>query len=155
MLKNKKILALAVIILLGLCGFIWYLMSGTTPQDEDPTQPKGNLVTFDGSELKEVENNQLVWTLRAKSMKLNPDCMRDVLFAVEATPFGAHITEKELSAWLPQWSKDDIIYSCIQLGKAQYLEVEEKHYIRSYGVEVHDLTPQGHLALNNIPKDTI
>lgn len=72
MLKNKKTLALAVIILLGLCGFIWYLMSGTTPQDEDPTQPKGNLVTFDGSELKEVENNQLVWTLRAKSMKLNP-----------------------------------------------------------------------------------
>lgn len=88
-------------------------------------------------------------------MKLNPDCMRDVLFAVEAAPFGAHITERELSAWLPQWSKDDIIYSCIQLGKAQYLEVEEKHYIRSRGVEVHDLTPQGHLALSNIRKDTI
>lgn len=88
-------------------------------------------------------------------MKLNPDCMRDVLFAVEAAPLGAHITERELSAWLPQWSKDDIIYSCIQLGKAQYLEVEEKHYIRSCGVEVHDLTPQGHLALSNIRTDTV
>ena len=81
--------------------------------------------------------------------------MRDVLFAVEAAPLGAHITERELSAWLPQWSKDEIIYSCIQLGKAKYLEVEEKHYIRSRGVEVHAWTPQGHLALSNIRKDTV
>ena len=88
-------------------------------------------------------------------MKLNPDCMRDVMLAVEAAPFGAHITERELSAWLPQWSAEDIMYSCIQLGKVQYLEVEEKRYISSRGVVVHDLTPQGHLALNNIRKDTI
>ena len=89
-------------------------------------------------------------------MELKPDCMRDVLLAVEAAPLDRYLTETELSECLPQWGKDDIVYSCIQLGKAKYLEVEVKNFIRARkGVVVRDLTPQGHQALNQIRKNTV
>lgn len=72
MLKNKKTI-LVIAIVLALVGvFIWILLSGEAETKTAPTQPTGNLVTFDGSTITEEQNGKTAWSVSAEQIKVNP-----------------------------------------------------------------------------------
>ncbi len=86
-------------------------------------------------------------------MKLNPDCVRDVLLAVESCPFNQTLNIETLSATLPDYSEDDLWYTCLKLNEGGYLTLISVEIMRSYrpGIKcIIDLTYQGHEYLNTI-----
>ena len=56
-------------------------------------------------------------------MKLNPDCVRDVLLAIENADFGEHISPATLHRSLPQYTEDEIEYTCLILSDGNFLQV--------------------------------
>ena len=56
-------------------------------------------------------------------MKLNPDCVRDVLLAIENADFGEHISPATLHRSLPQYTEDEIEYTCLILSDGDFLQV--------------------------------
>lgn len=50
-------------------------------------------------------------------MKLNPDCVRDVLLAVESADLDEYISPKTLHDSLPQYSEREIEYTCLILDE--------------------------------------
>ena len=86
-------------------------------------------------------------------MKLNPDCVRDVLLAVESCPFEQVLNLETLSASLPDYSENDLCYTCLKLDEGGYLTLVSIDNMRSYrpGIKcIVDLTYQGHEYLNTI-----
>ena len=88
-------------------------------------------------------------------MKLNQDCLRDVLLQVEEAGLAEHISEETLHAKLPQYTEDEICYACYMLGDAGYLEIQKRQYIRKASVEVRGMTYKGHGFLDQIREVTV
>jgi hypothetical protein len=76
-------------------------------------------------------------------LKLEPDCVRDVLLEIEAAGLYDTITDETLAVKLPKWSKDAITYTCQMLKSADYIDVEVKHYIRGPEIRVRGMTYKG------------
>ncbi|MDE5777466.1 MAG: DUF2513 domain-containing protein [Lachnospiraceae bacterium] len=90
-------------------------------------------------------------------MKLNIDCVRDVLLQCEEIPLNGKLSFKELVALLSGYSEDDLTYTCIKLHEAGYLSIV---YIDYKGKEKHvssisDISFQGHEFLNNIKDSSV
>ena len=89
-------------------------------------------------------------------MKLNPDCVRSILLAVEALSINEYYTVKELCEKIPQHSVDDIRYNVVKLHEAGYLIADVWGDLPPvpgvYGV--YDITFSGHEFLNSIRSDT-
>lgn len=97
-------------------------------------------------------------------MKLNPDCMRDVMLQIEKL-WEIKINERgyiqngflHISALynaLPEYSKEDIYYSLFNLKQAGYIEVNGKLLDPDISQFcVHHMTFTGHEFLNRI-RDT-
>ena len=86
-------------------------------------------------------------------MILNPDCVRDVLLAVEKCGYGERLQVQSLSANLPQYFENDISYTCLKLDEAGYLDIVTISTLDSTMpiiVAIKDLTYPGHEFLNNI-----
>lgn len=91
-------------------------------------------------------------------MRLNPDCVRDILLEVEeGTDYSTSITY-DLSKPCPprfrRYSHDELIYHIKQCDEAGLIEVST----RSWGGEkavISDLTPKGHEFLANTRKNEI
>ena len=49
-------------------------------------------------------------------MTLNPDCVRDVLLAMEQCEFGEHHTIASLHEDLSQYSEEELCYTCLKLA---------------------------------------
>ncbi|MGI1827812.1 DUF2513 domain-containing protein [Ligilactobacillus salivarius] len=87
-------------------------------------------------------------------MKLNPDCIRDILLAVEDTSsYGKIISSFELykSTSLSNYSENEILYHVRQLAWSKMLEQTDFYLDNSFSIL--DLSPQGHEFLNNIRSD--
>ena len=89
-------------------------------------------------------------------MVLSPDCVRDVLLAVEACGFGERITLDALQDKLPAYAEEDLWYTSIKLWEGGYLDVMTVSAIGMPipGVkQINDITYVGHEFLNTI-RDT-
>lgn len=71
-IRDRLKLIISVIVVIIFCGLGYYFYESSINASDDPTKPHGNLVTFDGSTIKEEENGKLVWELTAKKIELNP-----------------------------------------------------------------------------------
>lgn len=87
-------------------------------------------------------------------MKLNPDCIRDILLTVEESP-GVHpqipYPCEEEYARLKSYSKDEVLYH-IKQCELSYLVTKVSWFLGGACV-VHDLSPNGHEFLANIRSD--
>ena len=91
-------------------------------------------------------------------MKLDADCVRSVLLAVEALNYGEDTNPDKLHALLPEYSVEQLEYTCLMLGDGGYLNLMTVELPMQYtpGVKaVTSLTYAGHEFIANIRKDTI
>lgn len=91
-------------------------------------------------------------------MKLNPDCVRDVLFAIEdLSGPDSFIASDELAntRFLQnKYSEDEIVYHIRQLDWAGYIKTPNKNRTIDGIYFVNDLSPLGHEFISDIRKDT-
>ena len=90
-------------------------------------------------------------------MRLNSDCVRDVLLAVESCSFGERMTLEDLKAKLPQYSAEDLCYTCLKLEEGDYLELLTISALRMpmpLIKEIGSLTFSGHEFLDTIRADS-
>lgn len=59
-------------------------------------------------------------------MKLDADCVRDVLLVAETCPFNSSLYFRDLKTALPNYADDDIAYTCLKLKEAGLLSVVTK-----------------------------
>ena len=86
-------------------------------------------------------------------MKLNPDCIRDILLEVEKLELNRTYSFDELCENLSNHSRDDIQYTCVKLIEANYLigfTVTAMGMSIPMVVEISDLTYSGHEFLNTV-----
>lgn len=85
MLKNKKTILGVAIVALLIGVFVWIFLISNGETTEDPTQPKGNLVTFEGSTITEEQAGKLAWSVTAEQIKVNPKTKEVYLTNMEGT----------------------------------------------------------------------
>ena len=86
-------------------------------------------------------------------MVLNPDCVRDVLLCVEHCGFGERMNLAKLQERLPDYTEEDLWYTCIKLEEGGYLDLMTAQYLRMpipSIKQINDLTYSGHEFLNII-----
>lgn len=54
-------------------------------------------------------------------MKMNLDCMRDILLAMQDSPIDEGMTISEFCERLPQYTEEDICYSCLKMSEAGFV----------------------------------
>jgi len=88
-------------------------------------------------------------------MKLNPDCIRDILLAIEETCDAGHYfySKEDSEKMLGNYTKDEIVYHARQCDMADMFYKFKQNSDGEW--EVVDLTPKGHEFLANIREDTI
>ena len=86
-------------------------------------------------------------------MKLNPDCIRDILFVVEEySTYSNDISEDKLYENLvPKYSQEEILYHVRQCEHSG-LFLKVQHYFGGFSIQ--DLSPYGHQFINDIRQDT-
>ena len=91
-------------------------------------------------------------------MKLNLDCVRDILLVVEDKPSVIVYTLDEIAEKI-NYSKKDIEYCCYQLSMGGYLEIDQTPTPFTSSMPlingIGGLTFQGHEFLNYIKSNTI
>ena len=92
-------------------------------------------------------------------MKLNPDCCRAIMLAVEEKPYGMIYTLGQLFDKTSSYPHEDIAYSCLKLHEGGYLDVTTASpLLGSHSrqiVAINDLTYAGHEFLENVRDDGI
>ena len=86
-------------------------------------------------------------------MKLNPDCVRDILFVVEEySTYSNDVSEDKLYENLvPKYSQEEILYHVRQCEHSG-LFLNVQHYFGGFSIQ--DLSPYGHQFINDIHQDT-
>lgn len=89
-------------------------------------------------------------------MKLNLDCVRDILLTIEKHPIPMNLNFYNFCELLPNYSKDEILYCCKRLYEANYLNLKfiSIQNCKPQLDEIGDLTFYGHEFLENIKNDT-
>lgn len=90
-------------------------------------------------------------------MKLNPDCIRDILITIEAMEYNSVYTLTKLQANLPGYSEDVLNYHCLQMIDANLLNAKTINVMGEISPQIwriFDLTYQGHQFLADIRSDT-
>ena len=85
-------------------------------------------------------------------MRLNPDCIRDILFVVEnnATYSNDVFEETIFKELTPKYSREEILYHVRQCEHSG-LFLKVVHYVGGFSIE--DLSPYGHRFINDIRQD--
>ena len=87
-------------------------------------------------------------------MKLNPDCVRATMLAIESFSFGEECRMNELMGKpeVSGYSEDDVQYTCRKLLEAGYIKARTIRPLRSPELvtSISDLTYAGHEFLNTI-----
>lgn len=88
-------------------------------------------------------------------MKLNNDCIRDILLSVESMDYNEEWTIDNLILLLTDYSEDELQYHCIKLHEAGFLKAITVRSLRSplQIARIQDLTFEGHQFLANIRSD--
>ncbi|MCP9037466.1 DUF2513 domain-containing protein [Streptococcus oralis] len=86
-------------------------------------------------------------------MKLNPDCIRDILFVVEEySTYSNDVSEDKLyEKLIPKYSQEEILYHVRQCEHSG-LFLKVQHYFGGFSIQ--DLSPYGHQFINDIRQDT-
>lgn len=90
-------------------------------------------------------------------MKLNPDCIRDILFVVEdLSKPNSIITSDQLfkTESLSKYSEEEVLYHLNQLQLSGYIIVPTKNRWIDGTYLLNDLSPSGHEFISNVRKDT-
>ena len=90
-------------------------------------------------------------------MKLNPNCIRDILITVEEHSDFYHQTEYNIEdpfENLSKYSHDEILYHILQCEKSGLIDGVQ-YYDDGDLTDIRDLTPAGHEFLANIRNDTV
>ena len=90
-------------------------------------------------------------------MKLNPDCIRDILIAVESMEYNSVYTLSKLQEKLPAYSEDELNYHCLQMINAGFLNAKSMNVMGCITPQIwriFDLTYPGHQFLADIRSDT-
>ena len=91
-------------------------------------------------------------------VKLNPDCFRTVLIAVEEKPFNETYRFQQLAQKLDAYSADDIAYSCLKLKEAGFLDIVSSSYLGHDAPvvkSIKDITYAGHEFLDKVRSDSV
>ncbi len=89
-------------------------------------------------------------------MKLNVDCMRDIMLEAEKQPLNEELTFHDLKKVLPNYSEDELAYTCIKLSEAGLIKALIINADNLTIVEfISDITYEGHQFLANIHSDNI
>ncbi len=87
-------------------------------------------------------------------MKLNIDCVRDVMLCIEENlSYNSEWTIDKLSDYLPEYSEDELSYTCYKLYEAELLNVMVVRiagYVEPQVARIQSLTFSGHEYLENI-----
>lgn len=86
-------------------------------------------------------------------MKLNVNCIRDIMIFVESRPLEPHLNLTKLIDALPQYTEDEIYYNCLKLSEGDLLDVKTVPIAGSYNLgikSIHHLTFYGHEFLEHI-----
>lgn len=89
-------------------------------------------------------------------MKLNADCMRQMLFALEEKPLNDSYQTPDFlnNEKTKEFSADDIVYSAMMLDQQGLIDARIHKTYDGTTVLVHDLTSSGHAFLEEIYGDT-
>lgn len=89
-------------------------------------------------------------------MKLNPDCMRDILLQIEQLPYGKSVYPDQLYTALPNYSHEDIDYSILKMDEAGFINTSIEHYLSgNIGIEIHDISYNGHQFLDTVRSNKV
>lgn len=89
-------------------------------------------------------------------MKLNVDCLRDVLLTMQDMPRGETLSGNEIRAILDEYDEDDVDYSCLKLKEAGYIDAIIKEIPSGFIVlRLDDITFLGHQFIANIQSDSV
>lgn len=91
-------------------------------------------------------------------MVLNANCVRDILLELEKLPYQKSCTISNLMDALPDYSEDDISYTCLKLSEANYIDITTIKSINMTGPairSINDITFYGYEFLNNIRSDSV
>lgn len=90
-------------------------------------------------------------------MKLNPDCMRDVLIEMEKAEYEEPLYLQRFYDALPKYSEDVINYSIVKLEEAGFIKATVKSRIGyDYSIlRIDDITYSGHQFLADIRSESI
>lgn len=89
-------------------------------------------------------------------MKLNHDCIRDVLLYIEENlTYGYYIDFSDIE--ISDYSREDLLYTADKLLEAGYLDGTKKNYIGSIkpDIQITAITWSGHQFLDNIRDDGV
>lgn len=90
-------------------------------------------------------------------MKLNPDCVRDILLVIESLPDLKHyyrFDADSIPELFPKYSYDEIMYHTRQCELNGFL-LNPSHTLNYETYTVTDLTPRGHQFLADIRSDSV
>lgn len=94
-------------------------------------------------------------------MRLNPDCIREVLTYIEENQTYVNgslhrLYDSDICNEITNFSRDDVRYSIKQLSNSGMLDSEIlKTSADSYIIHIFDITPSGHEFLSNIRTDKV
>ena len=89
-------------------------------------------------------------------MRLNPDCVRDILLEMETAGYQESILVSELALRLTKYSSDEINYAIFKMKEANLISANitrDLLGVRPYSLD--DITYAGHQFLANIREDNI
>ena len=90
-------------------------------------------------------------------MKLDANCVRDVLLAVESAPYGQQIDIEKLQNMAPGWTENELEYTCLKLKEAGFLDAYFDQCLGDvlpYLCWINCLTYRGHEFLETIRSDS-
>ncbi|MGC4018359.1 MAG: DUF2513 domain-containing protein [Muricomes sp.] len=89
-------------------------------------------------------------------MKLNIDCVRDILLVMQDMPRAETLTGAEIREILSEYPADDIDYSCLKLKEAGYIDAIISPYEDNFIVaRLDDITFLGHQFLADVYSDNV
>ncbi len=90
-------------------------------------------------------------------MKLDNDCIRDILLTIEVMEYNSCYTVEKLQKQLPNYSYNELQYHCSQLLDAELIKgisINVMGHFTPQVSRIFDLTYQGHQFLADIRSDT-
>ena len=60
-------------------------------------------------------------------MKINPDCVRDILIHIESFEYGSAHTIEQMCSELPHYSYEELDYHCLHLYDAGFIKATQGH----------------------------
>lgn len=89
-------------------------------------------------------------------MKLNPDCMRDVLIVMESAGYLEELQPSVVYKALPAYTEEEINYSIIKLKEAGFIDAIIREYNSRVAIlRLDDITYIGHQFLADVRSDNV